>query len=258
MSERDAHPAGVPCWVDLWQDDPEAAARFYAGLFGWEIEETTPAGADRRYFMCRLRGHDVAAIGSPPAGKGWTTYVRVDSADEAAARAAVAGGSVVVEPFDSLDGGRIAIVAEAGGAAFGVWQQGGHNGAGLVNEPGAWSMSLLHTPDVRGASAFLGALLGWQPDAFGDFTLFRLPGYVGGEPQQPVPRDVVAAIVPSEAAPRWLIDFWVDDVDAAAGKAAPLGGRVVAPPFTTPAGRTAVIADSAGAEFTITQVGPPA
>jgi uncharacterized protein len=258
MSERDGYPAGVPCWVDLWQDDPEAAARFYAGLFGWEVEETTPSGSARRYFMCRLRGRDVAALGSPAAGAGWLTYVRVENADQAADRATAAGGSVVAEPSDALDGGRIAIVADPSGPAFGVWQQGDHGGAELVNEPGAWSMSVLHTPDVTGATAFLGAVLGWQPEPFGDFTLFRRPGYVGGEPQQPVPRDVVAAIAPSEAAPRWLIDFWIDDVDAAAGKAAPLGGRVVAPPFATPVGRTAVIADPAGAEFTITQIVPAA
>jgi hypothetical protein len=48
VSEREGFDFGVPCWIDTWQDDPEAAARFYAGLFGWEIEETTPAGSERQ------------------------------------------------------------------------------------------------------------------------------------------------------------------------------------------------------------------
>ena len=46
--------------------------------------------------------------------------------------------------------------------------------------------------------------------------MFRLPGYVGGEPQQPVSREVVAVMVPTEAdEARWLVNFWVDDLDAA-------------------------------------------
>ncbi len=37
MSERAHYPPGVPCWVDTLQPDPEAATRFYAALFGWQI-----------------------------------------------------------------------------------------------------------------------------------------------------------------------------------------------------------------------------
>jgi predicted enzyme related to lactoylglutathione lyase len=76
LTERDGYEHGVPCWVDTWQEDLEAAATFYAGVFGWDVEKGTPPGTDRRYCMCRLRGSDVAAIGSPPpAGTppAWTT-----------------------------------------------------------------------------------------------------------------------------------------------------------------------------------------
>ena len=82
--------------------------------FGWEAEETTPPGSDRRLFMCRLRGRDVTAIGSPPPVPDhtpvWGTYVWVESAEETAAKTAEAGGRVAVQPFESLDGGRIAIL----------------------------------------------------------------------------------------------------------------------------------------------------
>ena len=66
LTERDGYEHGVPCWVDTWQEDPDTAARFYAGVFGWDVNEVTPPGADTRYDMCRLGGSDVAAIGSPP------------------------------------------------------------------------------------------------------------------------------------------------------------------------------------------------
>ena len=64
MTEHDGYEHGVPCWVDTWQDDPDTAATFYAGVFGWEVEKGTATGTDTRYYMCRLRGSDVAAIGS--------------------------------------------------------------------------------------------------------------------------------------------------------------------------------------------------
>jgi predicted enzyme related to lactoylglutathione lyase len=65
LTERDGYEHGVPCWVDTWQEDPDTAATFYAGVFGWEVEKGTPPGTDTRYYVCRLRGSDVAAIGSP-------------------------------------------------------------------------------------------------------------------------------------------------------------------------------------------------
>ena len=71
--------------------------------------------------------------------------------------------------------------------------------------------------------------------------MFHVPGFFGGEPTQPVPRDVVAAMMPGE--PRLELDFWVRDADAAAAHAAELGGSVLMPPSDTGVGRTAVLAD---------------
>ena len=51
----------------------------------------------------------------PPA---WNTHVAVDSADETAARATAAGGTVLVEPFDVPPAGRMAVIADPAGAAF--------------------------------------------------------------------------------------------------------------------------------------------
>jgi predicted enzyme related to lactoylglutathione lyase len=273
MSEPDGFQPGVPCWIDTWQPDAPAAVDFYTALFGWEAEDTMPPGTPGHHFMCRLRGRDVAAIASrpgaaPPAGPAWGTYVWVSSAEESAASAKAAGGSVVLEPFDSLDGGRIAVLADPAGAVLGVWQPGAHRGAQLVNEPGAWSMSLLSTRDPEGAKAFYGDLFGWGTESFdlggAEITMWRLPGFVGGEPGQPVPRDVVAAMAPLEsdqnqAQSGWSVDFWVDDVDAAAEKAGQLGGKVVTPPYDIPAAalRQAQLADPQGASFSVTKVTAP-
>ena len=90
MLERDGYLPGVPCWVDTSQPDPEAAVAFYSGLFGWEFEDVMPPGSPGKYFIARLRGGSVAAVGSQPDGAppmaAWNTYVWVESADDAAAR----------------------------------------------------------------------------------------------------------------------------------------------------------------------------
>jgi predicted enzyme related to lactoylglutathione lyase len=267
MSERDGYQHGVPCWVDTWRADPEAAIGFYGPLFGWEIVGERSSGGEDAHFMCRLRGRDVAGIGERASGApepaAWGTYVWVDDADTAAARATEAGGAVVVEPFDSLDGGRMAILADPEGAEFGVWGPGEHRGAELVNEPGAWSMSALMGRDVEGAKRFYGELFGWRAETFeigeAEAALWRLEGFVGGEPEQPVPRDVVATMLPlgDEGTPaHWSVDFWVGDVEAAVAAAPGLGGTVITPPYEIPGTllRQAVLADPDGATFSATQL----
>jgi uncharacterized protein len=268
MSDRDGYQPGVPCWVETWHDDPGPAVQFYSAILGWEAENTLPPDAEGTFHICRTRGRDAAAIGSPlpegaPPTPVWTTFILVESAEETAGKARDAGGSVIVEPFESLEGGRLAIVADPGGATFAAWEQAKHKGAQVVNEPGAYSMSALETTDAEGAKAFYGELFGWEPEPFGPpdagISVWRLPGYVGGEPQQPVPRDVVAMLIGNDEGPaRWGVDFWVFNADQAAAKATEMGGRTVTPPYDVPGVdgmRQAVLADPGGAVLSITQ--PP-
>jgi predicted enzyme related to lactoylglutathione lyase len=63
---------------------------------------------------------------------------------------------------------------------------------------------------------------------------------------------------PEDVSAHWSVDFWVDDVDAAADKAAELGGEVQMSPFDTSVGRTAVLADPQDAVFSVSKVGPGA
>jgi predicted enzyme related to lactoylglutathione lyase len=270
MSERHGYQHGVPCWVDTWQPDADAAVAFYKQLFGWEAEDTMPSGVPGKHYMCRLRGRDVAAVASrpdeaPPA-TAWNTYVWVEDAGSTAAKAAESGGTVLKGPFESLDGGRIAIVADPAGAALGIWQPGAHRGAQLVNEPSAWAMSALSTSDPEAAKRFYRQIFGWDTASFdtgaAEIIMWRVPGYVGGEPQQPVPRDVVATMAPPGAngdapPPHWSVDFWIRDVDEAAAKIDELGGKLLTGPDDIPnAGlRQAMFADPQGASFSLTQ--PP-
>ena len=248
------YPPGTPCWVDTLQREPLAALDFYGPLFGWEFSEPGPGG----YVVARLDGKDVAGIGALPSeGPAiWATYIRVEDAG-----ATIPGATLLLGALDVAPAGRLAVFADPTGAAFCVWEPGEREGAQLINEPGAWAMSTLNTPAPDAAAAFYGALFGWTTETFGSgdaaVTMFRLPGYVGGEPQQPVSREVVAVMRGADdAPPHWSADFWVHDVDAAVSAAGELGGRVVAPAFDTPVGRSAVLADPHGVAFSVTRVVP--
>jgi predicted enzyme related to lactoylglutathione lyase len=264
MSQRDDYEPGVPCWVDALLPDPDAAMAFSAALFGWEPAGPgdMPGDPPGRYYVARLRGRDVAGVGSQPAGApaSWNTYVHVASADAAARAAVDAGGSVVAQPIDAPPAGRTAVLADPTGAVLCVWEPRDRRGAQLVNEPGAWAMSNLRTTDPERAAAFYAAVFGWTTELFGEgdgaITLFRVPGYVGGEPRQPVSREVVAAMgaANGDGESRWGVDFWDRDVDATAAKAVDLGGTVLAGPFDTPMSRMAVLADPQGATFTVSNV----
>ena len=267
MSERETYQAGVPCWVDTAQPDPEAALRFYGDLFGWEFVGPGPMPGDPpgSYYVARLRGRDVAGISSqPPAGVPpspvWTTYVSVSSAEKTAARAQEAGGAVIVRPFDALPAGRMAVLSDPAGAVFCAWEARERRGAQLVNEPSAWAMSALSTTDPDSSKTFYGRVFGWKTDSFDngavEVTLWRLPGYVGGEPRQPVPRDVVGVMTSRHDGPlpHWSVDFWVDDADRTAARAATLGGSVLAGPFDIPGFRRAILQDPQGAVFSISRL----
>jgi uncharacterized protein len=265
MSERDGFQPGVPSWVDVLGPDSRRLLDFYGPLFGWDFAGPgeMPGDPPGEYFVARLRGREVAGIGSlPPHGSApaWNTYVEVASADAAVEDVKRAGGTVLAEPFDAPPAGRIAAVADTASAAFCVWQPDARSGAQRVNEPSAWSMSALNTSDRDGAAEFYGAVFGWQLESFqmGDteFGLFRLPGFVGGEPEQPVPRDLVATMAPlaDGAQPHWSVDFWIDDVERAVAAATGHGGAVVAPPYPLPPFRQAVLADPNGAAFSVSQL----
>lgn len=257
MSERNSYPAGVPCWVTNLQHDVPAATAFYAELFGWETE--SGPGDVAPYALGRIRGRDVAGIGTmpmPDAPPAWVTEVRVDDLATTVTKVRAAGGTVLQEEVDFSPVGRLAVFEDPQGAVFCAWEAGHREGAQVINEAGAWAMSALRTSDPESAISFYGAVFGWQPEAFGPATMFRLPGYFGGEASQPVPRDVVAVLIPAPAdVPAvWGVDFWVSDADEAVATVERMGGHVLEGPYDAPPFRQAVVADCGGAVLSLSQL----
>ena len=259
MRERTSYAPGTPSWVDLASPDPDAAASFYGGLFGWEAQSAGPVEETGGYGMFTLRGKQVAGVGpimqegQPPA---WSTYVATDDADAAAKRAASAGATVIVEPTDVTDAGRVAVFVHPAGGVIGVWQAGRHTGAELVNEPGALNWNELQTRDVDGAKAFCAAVFGWEPDdqEFGGmtYTMFNVGDLpVAGAMATP-------SGVPDEVPAFWLNYFSVEDCDASMAKVQELGGSTLGPAHQLEGvGRFAVVADPHGATFGVIAGEPP-
>ena len=282
MLKRDGYPTGVPCWIDSGRRDAQPALDFYGGLFGWKFENRAPEGADP-YYVAQLGGGDVAAIGQQPWQEHdpvWNTYVWVEDADAAAARAVAAGGKVEMPPFDVGEAGRMAVVADPTGASFCLWQASEHRGSQKVNEPGTWNFSDLYTRDPEAAMRFYGSLFGWTLGELQDegYAMIYRPGY-GEHLAERDPEiydrldgfgtdrsfaDVVASLTvmsdeqyPPEAPAHWGITFAVEDADAIAARAKELGGTVNVEPFDTEWTRTTVIADPEGCAFTASQLTPP-
>ena len=237
-----------------------------------------PAGAPATYLIARIRGGDVAGVSSPPEGAPaqavWNTYIWVEDADEAVAKARQAGASVLSEPFEVMDAGRMAVLSDPQGAVFCVWQAREHKGARIVNEPGSLNFNVLNTRDPEAAKPFYRALFGWTTLDLGSGEFWTLRAY-GDYLEELTPgtrdrtaefgaagfEDVVAAItqIPGDdpdTPAHWSVTFSTDDADATAAKAAELGGRVLVAPVDAPYSRLTVLSDPQGATFSATAFVP--
>jgi uncharacterized protein len=256
MGTRTSYEPGTFSWIDLGTTDPEGAKAFYTGLFGWETEDM-PVPNSPPYTMCRVGGESVAAIyaqpeqqrdaGVPPF---WFCYVTVESADDAAAAAKDAGGSVHAEPFDVMEAGRMAVMADPTGAMLGVWEPRENIGAGRVNEPGCLTWNELATNDVEAASNFYTELFGWSIEELdtGGGPRYWSIGHEGGASGR---NGGVRELGPGEEGvpPNWTPYFAVESVDSTLAKAGDLGGTTLVPRTDIPTGRFAAVSDPQGAAF---------
>ena len=224
----------------------DRALRFYGDLFGWTFD----VGPEEygRYTTCLLMGRRVAALSvqnEPGAKYFWNVYLATPDCDRTAERAREAGATLLMEPMDVLDQGRMAIVRDPVGAQFGLWEGRAHTGAQLVNEPGALLRNDLVTPAPGPAREFYAAVFDFSLDGNpdmpqADFTFLRRPdGHeVGGIMGAP------------GSASAWSTTFEVAGTDEAVQRALDAGGSSDgAKDFLY--GRLATITDPFGAEFSI-------
>ena len=252
MGERERYSAGTFCWTDLSTSDQDAGKAFYTGLFGWDVEDM-PVGDGAVYSMMRIGGRDVAAISSQPQQQRdagvpplWNSYVSVDSADAAAARAGELGGTVHAPPFDVLEAGRMAVIQDPQGAFFMAWEPRAHIGSSLVNAPGALSWNELASPDLDASAGFYRDLFGWDIAAIEDSPQPYLM-ISNGETMNGGIREAM----PPGTPPHWLVYFGTGDVDASVASAGELGGTALLSPMDISMGKIAILQDPQGAVFAL-------
>jgi predicted enzyme related to lactoylglutathione lyase len=252
------YPPGAPCWIDSEQPDPDAAVDFYSALFGWTFEDRLPPSAPGRYLIAALDGAEILGMASGSGPARWRTYLAVDDAEVTLAAAVAAGATAVGAPDDAGPAGRSASMLDPTGAAIDLWQPRARKGSAVVNAPGTWNWSNLHTAEVAAAERFYGEVFGWTA-APGPPVMWMLPGYADAETrarhaEAGVPEgfsDAIAWLIEEPGPSRWHVTFAVDDPDALAGRAVELGGTVVVEPSDAGSARLATLADPFGADFTV-------
>jgi predicted enzyme related to lactoylglutathione lyase len=257
MGERTNHAPGTFSWADLSTSDLDAATPFYEGLLGWSHNDND-TGDGGIYRMFQQDGKDVAAgsaqrdeeraQGVPPH---WNNYVTVESADATASRTAELGGTVIVPPFDVLEAGRMAVIADPTGAVLCVWEPRASIGAQLVNEPGTLTWNDLATTDVDVAKRFYSDLLGWSYEDVGSdempYATIRNGDRMNGG-MRPLGDQEQQMGVP----PNWMPYFVSGGIEKDAAQIADLGGQVMVGPMSILQGsKIAVARDPQGAVFAL-------
>lgn len=248
-------PQGHPCWMDLSVPDVKSAAAFYAGVFGWDYAVSGPEFG--HYHQAKVDGRAVAGLGQPMGGDApppaWTIYFAATDVDAMSAHAKDLGGSVVVPVVEVPGLGRMAIVTDPTGAAFGLWEAIAHEGFGIDDAAGTLTWIEVNTPDAHASRAFYQALLDADAEPFDRigstyFSLQKDGEWIGGILQTNEQREGVPA--------HWLPYIRVDDADAAVAAIRSEGGTLAHGPFDTSFGRVAVGADPFGAHFSVLQPPP--
>ncbi len=123
-----------------------------------------PADGPGHYFMARLRGGDVAAVGSladqAPPTPAWNTYVAVENAHDTAAKVTADGGIVLAGPLEVFESGRMAVCADPAGGVPPV--AAGHPPRGRVRQR-AQHVEPKHAggPDIAGPGRCSGGRPTW-------------------------------------------------------------------------------------------------
>jgi predicted enzyme related to lactoylglutathione lyase len=253
MGERTSYTPGTFCWQDLSSPDQDRAKAFYTSLFGWEAFDS-PMGDGTVYSMMSLGGRQVCGIapqakeqreaGVPPM---WNSYISVESADDAVARARELGATPHTDAFDVFEAGRMAVLQDPQGAYVMVWEARQHPGAGLVNAHGAPTWNELASPDLDASATFYGELFGWttEPVEGMPFPYHMIRTAAGNH------NGGIGPIMAPGTPPHWLLYFGTNDLDASLAAAVDHGATTLAGPMDVGMGKIGVVQDPQGAVFAL-------
>ncbi|MFE9456136.1 VOC family protein [Streptomyces californicus] len=245
-------PEGTPCWADAMFVDVEGAKSFYGDVLGWTFGES--ASEFGNYTQAFADGRAAAAVVPPMPGaddtSAWCLYFASADASATAVKVRENGGEVLMEPMRIGDFGTMALARDPGGAVFGIWQAGRHEGFETeTGTPGGYCWSEVFTRDPQRVDAFYPSVFPYTVRKFDDesmdFTMFDVAG------QTVLGRMAMGEEFPPEVPSYVNVYFAVPDCDAAVAKATARGGELRYGPVDSPFGRFAAISDPQGASFAV-------
>ena len=171
------YPAGVPCWVDVEQEDVRAGAEFYGALFGWDFVERRCAGSRSCRTCSRSSTASMRRVSKRATGCGLGELHRDRRHRRACVDVERAGG-IVGRASRRRQSVRLQRDVRRP-AGSGVPSVAGRHAPRIAdrNVPGAWNFSELRTPDPAASLAFYGTVFGWRHDPELGAGMIRLPGY---------------------------------------------------------------------------------
>lgn len=248
-------------WYELMTPDAAGAKQFYEAVVGWKFIDPQPHTNGYGFVTCAdggmVGGHlelttTMTDCGARPS---WVGYIGVDNVDTSVAAIEAAGGKLLMPARDVPMAGRIAMVADPGGAPFYVMTPtappGGSESTSFSAEknPGRCGWNELMAGDTADAIAFYTGQFGWSlPDAMdmGAMGKYQFVAHDG------VTHGAIMQKMPDVPAPIWAHYFWVPSIAVAKSAIEANGGKVIREPHQVPGNDWIVLGtDPQGAMFAL-------
>lgn len=241
-------------WYELMTSDLPAAETFYKAVIGWTTEDFPGDGP--RYLVLKAGERGVGGLMTIPAeaARGgakpaWLGYIHSRDTDATVQKITAAGGKLHRGPENIPGVGRFAVLADSQGAMFMLLQPDGPDQPpvppGTLGHVG-WHELL--SANWQKAFDFYSSQFGWTKDEaidmgeMGTYQLYAVNGVPSGGMMNCPP------YFPSH----WGFYFFVDGIDAAAGRVKQNGGQITFGPMEVPGGQwVANCMDPQGAHFSL-------
>lgn len=230
-------------WYELMTPDVAGSKAFYEAVVRWSVTPGSPETGDYGF----IKAADGAIIGgvvelsddvtSRKARPRWIGYIGVNDVDASLAAITAAGGRCLLPARDVPIAGRVAMVADPGGAPFYIMAPtpppGGGESTSFTAEinHGHCGWNELLAGDAGREVAFYTGLFGWslpEPMDMGPMGKYQFVAHDG------VGIGAIMPVLPQTPAPTWNHYFWVPAIATAKTAIETNGGQVINGPMQVP------------------------
>jgi predicted enzyme related to lactoylglutathione lyase len=239
--------AGKFVWAELFTTDPQAAAKFYSGVFGWTAATLEQNGETYTVFTNGKRPVAGLRRRSPTARSSasrWIGYIAVSNLALTLTNVTKAGGEIRAPARAFPKIGSQAIVTDKDGAPVGLVQSSSGSSADVDPLPGEWNWFHLFAKNPPSTAEFYRLVFGYAvaPDARegkGNELLLSSGAFNRG--------GISALPEGGDARLGWLGVIRVTNLTETLARVPSLGGEVTTAPHDAAFGsRFAIIADPTG------------